>query len=45
MYLCDGQVVRDYKRANTLIRPTPTSAKVWVDLYAEIEKVSSAGTM
>ncbi|PNH08526.1 Exocyst complex component 2 [Tetrabaena socialis] len=32
------QVVREYKRANTLIRPTPTTARVWVSLYAEIEK-------
>lgn len=33
------QVVREYKRANMLIRPTPTTARVWVSLYAEIEKV------
>lgn len=33
------QVVREYKRANMLIRPTATSARVWVSLYAEIEKV------
>ncbi|GLI68087.1 hypothetical protein VaNZ11_012377 [Volvox africanus] len=32
------QVVREYKRANMLIRPTPTTARVWVSLYAEIEK-------
>ncbi|KAG2451295.1 hypothetical protein HYH02_003901 [Chlamydomonas schloesseri] len=32
------QVVREYKRANMLIRPTATSARVWVSLYAEIEK-------
>ncbi|KAG2501697.1 hypothetical protein HYH03_000199 [Edaphochlamys debaryana] len=32
------QVVREYKRANLLIKPTPTTARVWVSLYGEIEK-------
>lgn len=32
-------VVAEYRRANALIRPTPATARVWVSLYQEIEKV------
>ncbi|GFR48883.1 hypothetical protein Agub_g10826, partial [Astrephomene gubernaculifera] len=32
------QVVREYRRVNMLIRPTATTARVWISLYAEIEK-------
>lgn len=34
-----NQVVAEFKRANALIRPTPITARVWVSLYQEIEKV------
>lgn len=33
------QVVSEFRRANALIRPTPITARVWVSLYQEIEKV------
>jgi hypothetical protein len=33
-------VVAEYKKAVSLIKPGPRTAKVWVSLYGEIEKVS-----
>jgi hypothetical protein len=37
--LAGGQVVAEYKKAVALIKPGPRTAKVWVSLYGEIEKV------
>jgi len=32
-------VVSEYRKANAVIRPTPATARIWVSLHREIEKV------
>ena len=38
------QVIAEYKKAVALIRPGPHTAKVWVSLYKEINKVRQDGS-
>jgi hypothetical protein len=39
--LCLLQVIAEYKKAVGLIRPGPHTAKVWVSLFQEIDKVGA----
>ncbi|GAX79929.1 hypothetical protein CEUSTIGMA_g7369.t1 [Chlamydomonas eustigma] len=32
------QIVREYRKANSLIKPSASTARVWITLYQEIEK-------
>ena len=40
-FACTTQIVREYHRANSLIKPSASTPRVWISLYQEIEKVGA----
>ena len=40
-FACTPQIVREYHRANSLIKPSASTPRVWISLYQEIEKVGA----